>query len=98
MPTTKNDRSKPTEPAKTNSLSSEAGQARFGPTLEEIEHWPAIIPMDDEEPRPSVKFALPGVSRDLLYRLAASGEIPTIKLGRRRMMLTSELLKMLGAQ
>ncbi len=38
-----------------------------------------------------------GVGRDLAYQAARSGELPTVRLGRRLLVRTDELLELLGA-
>jgi hypothetical protein len=39
-----------------------------------------------------------GISRNAAYRAAATGELPTIRIGRRLLVPTVQLLRMLGVE
>jgi excisionase family DNA binding protein len=39
-----------------------------------------------------------GIGRNAAYRAAASGELPTIRLGRRLLVPTAQLLRLLGVE
>lgn len=56
------------------------------------------IPNPKNEPTISVERAaqLLGVSRGSAYKAAAAGDVPTIRVGRRMLVPTAELLRMLG--
>jgi excisionase family DNA binding protein len=56
------------------------------------------IPTPDQQPTVSVEFAgsALGISRGSAYEAARRGEIPTIKLGRRVVVPTAALRRLLG--
>jgi excisionase family DNA binding protein len=60
----------------------------------------ALLPDPETEPTITVERAgrVLGISRGLAYQAAASGEIPTLHLGRRLLVPTRRLLEMLGAE
>lgn len=74
---------------------STARDAAQPTTLAEIRDL-ATLPIHSEE-QPSLAGVL-GVSRAFAYTLAARGEVPTIRLGRRLLVPVPALLRMLGAE
>jgi excisionase family DNA binding protein len=56
------------------------------------------VPDPVEQPTLTLEEACPilGISRTLAYKAAASGEIPTIRVGRRILVPTAALRRMLG--
>lgn len=55
----------------------------------------------DVKGRPTIRVwpeagQLLGISKDAAYKAAAAGEIPVIRVGRRLLVPTAELLRMLG--
>lgn len=56
------------------------------------------LPTPDQQPTVTVEFAgeALGISRGSAYEAAARGDIPTIKIGRRIVVPTAALRRMLG--
>lgn len=77
---------------KTTGLADDAVRGR--PTLAEIKGWPATVDVWHET-RPNAAQAI-GVSRATAYLMAARGELPTLSAGRRLVVPTAELLRLLG--
>lgn len=61
---------------------------------------PTGEPMPDPRVEPTISIVragrLLGVSRNTAYEAAKSGQIPTIPVGRRRLVPTTKLLELLG--
>lgn len=57
-----------------------------------------MMTLEDLPPTVSVERAgeLLGISRRSAYRAAANGQLPTLRLGRRLVVPTAKLLRMLG--
>jgi excisionase family DNA binding protein len=62
-------------------------------TLADVRHLGAVHVWHPTKPDAADVL---GVSRDLAYAMARSGELPTIRLGRRVMVPVPELRRMLG--
>lgn len=59
-------------------------------SIVELRHLPATMPV------PEAGRVFFGLGRDAAYLAADRGELPSIRVGRRRLVITAKLLTMLG--
>lgn len=66
-----------------------------------MEHQTAGEPLPDPRVEPTISIVrtgrILGISRNIAYEAAKSGQIPTIPVGRRRLVPTAKLLELLGS-
>ena len=73
-----------------------SGGPRPGPASVPIDNPASVLGADRLVLSVTEAAALLGISRDLAYELAARGELPSIRLGRRLVVPKLALLEMLG--